>query len=282
MNRIVAWLLLLLAMALPSAGQGTPGVLADGSSVNLPFQLPGGATGEVTVSFESVTGLSLPNLGISARLVAATDPALLARLPEGTAIPAGFPVLVTIEPPAAGGLAFTGVVSVQVHPSGLPYAPDNPLRLLAAPLGGVFADITTAIQTIPSVNLDTSYRVIGSKAGFSEFLIVTDPAPPDQAAADKLDALDRIFLDNAGRIAGPVRADLAAGLAATRAHLRQGDTAAALQDLDLFLATVQQHSGPDIPNIWRAERDLTNVAGLLRAGAQTLQLSLRLQQGLGQ
>jgi hypothetical protein len=281
MNRIVAWLLLLLAVALPSAGQ-TPGVVTNGSSVNLPFQLPGGATGDVTVSFESVTGLSLPNLGISARLVSATDPALLARLPEGTAIPAGFPVLVRIEPPAAGGLAFTGVASVQIHPSGLPYAPDNPLRLLAAPLDGVFADITAAIKTVPSINMDTSYRVIGSKAGFSEFLIAVDSTPLDQAVTAKLDALDQILLDNAGQIAGPVRTELAAELAATHTHLRQGDTSAAIQDLDLFLATAEQHSGPDIPNIWRAQRDLVNVAGLLRAGAQTLQFSLRLQQGPGQ
>jgi hypothetical protein len=281
MNRIVAWLLLFLAMALPAAGLGTPGVLTNGSSVNLPFQLPGGVTGDVTVSFESVTGLSLPDLGISVSLVSATDPALLARLPEGTAIPAGFPVLVRIEPPPLGGLAFTGVATVQIHPSGLPYAPDNPLRLVAAPLGGAFADITTALQTVPSINLDTSYRVIGSKAGFSEFLIVTDATPPDRAAAQKLDALDQILQANAGRIADPVRAELAGELAATRAHLNEGnggDVASALQDLDFFLATAERHSGTDIPDIWRAQRDLVNVAGLLRAGAQTLQFSLRLQQ----
>jgi hypothetical protein len=273
MNRIVAWLLLLLAAALPT--------FASGSSIDVPLALPGGPAGDLTVTFESVDGLTPDSLGVSAQVISTGDPSLLARLPAGTSIPAGFPVLVRIEPPATGGLSFHGVVSIQIHTPNLPSSSDV-LRLVAAPLGGVFADITTAIHKVPSINLDTSYRVIGSKAGFSEFLIVTDTTAPDRAAAAKLDRLDQVLLDNAGLISEPVRADLSAELAAARSHIHQGDTAAAIQDLDLFLATAQQHSGAGIPDVWRAQRDLTNVAGLLRVGAMTLQLSLRQQQDLGQ
>jgi hypothetical protein len=278
MNRTLGWFILFLAAALPAAGSE--------SQVNLPITLPGGITADLTVSFESVTGLTPDNLGVSAQVVSTGDPSLLARLPATASIPAGFPVLVRIEPPATGGLTFTGIVSIQIHTPPLPSTPNVPdpadtLRLVAAPLGGVFTDITTALRTLPQINMDTSYRVIGTKAGFSEFLIISDQMPPDQAAAAKLDRLDQILADNAGTMPGAVRSSLAAELAAARAHSLQGDPAAALQDLDLFLSSVEQHSGPDIPNVWRAARDLTNVAGLLRAGAKTLQLSLRMQHDPG-
>jgi hypothetical protein len=76
-----------------------------------------------------------------------------------------------------------------------------------------------------------------------------------------------------------VYAELAARLAAVQTHWTQGDTAAALDELALFLATVEAHSGSDIPDIWRAARDLVNVAGELRAAGRTLRFSLR--QDLG-
>ena len=39
---------------------------------------------------------------------------------------------------------------------------------------------------------------------------------------------------------------------------------------------MEDHSGSDIPEVWRAARDLDNVAGYLRAGADTLRFSLNL------
>src|SRR3954454_21501837 len=189
MNRIFAGLLLvgtMTATALPAAGQGIGNLQGlQGNSVTVPIALPGGVAGDLTVSFESVTGLSLPNLGISAQLVSPTDAGLLARLPATVAIPSGFPVLVRIEPTAAGGLAFTGIANVQLHTLSPLAAPDSPMRLYAAPAGGPFADITNAVKKATDVKLDTSYRVIGSRGGFSEFLIVADRTPLDQAAAAK-------------------------------------------------------------------------------------------------
>ena len=271
--------LLVLAAAVPAAGQGIGNPpLGGGNSVSLPIALPGGITGEITVSFEGVTGLSPDSLGVSAQLVSPADPVLGARLPATVAIPAGFPVLVRIEPTPAGGLAFTGVASIQIRALGLPDAQDT-LRLVAAPLDGPFEDITASVQRATDLKLDTSYRVLGSKGGFSEFLVVVDPTLPDQAVGAKLGRLDQILAANAGAIPEAVRADLAAELAAVRAHSLPGDEAAALQELDLFTGTIRQHSGTEILDIWRAARDRVNVAGLLRAAADTLRFSLRLRQG---
>jgi hypothetical protein len=272
MNRILVGLLLALVAVPPAAGQGIGQLL--GSSVTIPIALPGGIGGDLTVSFESATGLSLPNLGVAVQLVSPTDAGLLARLPGTASIPSGFPVLVRIEPVPGGGFAFTGVASIQLHSLG-PASAAAPPRLYAAPLGGSFADITTAVVEATDLKMGTSYRVLGTKGGFSEFLIVADATPRDQAVEGKLDRLDQILADNAGAIPGPVRSDLAADLAAARAHVAAGDPEAAIQDLDLFLAEVVQHGGTDIPNVWRAARDRVNVAGLLRAGAETLRFSLR-------
>ncbi|HSS49519.1 MAG TPA: DUF6689 family protein [Thermoanaerobaculia bacterium] len=276
MKRALALFLFALAAALPaSADSLLPGLLGSGGTINLPFSL-GGVSGTLTVSFDSVTNLSLPNLGASVSLVSPLDPALAARLPSGVSIPLTLPILVHIEPTPSGGLAFNGTATIQLQALTLLF-PSNSPRIYAAPTGGNFTDVTKATKT---VNMNTSYRVIGTRGGFSEFLIVSDPRPVDTVIGEKLDQLDQTLADNSGAISAPVAADLAAELAAARAHVDAGNPAAAITDLDGFLATVAQHSGTDIPDVWRAARDLTDVAGLLSAGAQTLQYSLNVKLGL--
>jgi hypothetical protein len=277
MKRILALFLFALAAALPASADGLlPDLLGSGGTITLPFSLLGGLGGILTVSFDSVTGLNLPNLGVSVNLVSPLDPALRARFPSGVSIPLTFPVLVHIEPPLTGGLAFNGTTTVQLQTLSL-FVPSNSPRMYAASDGGNFTDMTTGTQ---SVALGSSYRVIGTRGGFSEFMIVSDPRPVDTVVSEKLDRLDQILADNGGAISGPVDTDLAAELAATRADIAAGNPAAAVTDLDGFLATVAQYSGTDIPDVWRATRDVTDVAGLLSAGAQTLQFSLRVKQGL--
>lgn len=256
MKKIFAGFLLALVAALPAAGQ----------SINIPVVLPG-VLGDLTVSLEGATGLSLLNLGVSLQIISPLNPSLRARLPQTASIPFGLPLLVKIEPPLNGGLAFHGVATVQL----LSLLTPRSARMYAASSGGSFQDITT---------VSSSYRVLGTRGGFSEFLIVIDNTPSNVVIAQKLDRLDQILADNAGAIAAGVSTDLAAQLAVLRDHVEGGQTASAIQDLDLFLATVTQHSGADIPDVWRAARDLVNVAGQLRAGGETLRFSL--QQELGQ
>jgi uncharacterized protein DUF6689 len=285
MNRILVYCLLFLCAILPAAGQGSVAKRAGsplssptslpasnlsllGGLLNLPISLPG-VSADLTVSFENATGLSPAHLGVTSQLVSPFNFGLLARLPLLSAILYSFPVLLRIEPPTAGGLSFTGIAEIQLHTHNLLYFPGTPLRLYAAPLGGAFTDITD--YTGPG-----SYRVSGSRGGFSEFLIIADLTPVHQVILAKYDRLSQILVDNAGAISSPVLADLTSELASSRAHYVAGDTAAAIDDLDLFTAMVELHSGPDIPDVWRAAHDLVNVAGQLRAGAGTLRFSLNL------
>lgn len=286
MKRFVGGLLLTVAMAAPLSGQSPPGVgsrplplpLAtrvaaplSGQLLTLPIPLPG-ISAELTTTFESVTNLSLLNLGLSVRLVSPFDPALRSRLPAGTSIPLPFPVLIRIEPPPAGGLAFHGVASIGLHIENLLYFPGCPLRLFAAPLGGPFEDITADMGA-------GSYRVRGTRGGFSEFLVVRDVRPLDQVAATKLDRLEEMFVEYAAAIPAPLRASLADQLAAVHEDLDGGDLQGAVEDLDAFTATVVAHSGTDIPDLWRSTRDVENVAGYLRAAAYTLRFSLEEELG---
>lgn len=268
MQRTLAWLFVavlgITGMALPAAAQ-LPTV--GGNSIDVPLNLPGGISGDLLVSFETVSRLDLASLGASAHLVSPLDLGFLARLPPNTTLPLGFPVVIQIEPTPTGGLAFTGATAIQIASPTLPPTPD--LRLLTASLGGAFHDATT-------VGWDTSYRVIGATGGFSEFVIVIDKTPKTQAVATKLDALGALLNANAGAIAEPVKTELTVELAALRAKIQAGQTTAAVQELDAFLATVGRHSGVEIPNVWRATRDVVDVAGLLTAAGKTLRFSLQL------
>jgi len=270
MKRLSALLLLALLAALPANADGSGGL------ITVPIPLLGGVVSTLTVGFDNVSGLSASALGVSVNPVSLLDTTLRSRLPSGVSIPLGIPILVHIEPPPTGGLLFNGITTIQFQTLPLLF-PSNSPRMYAASDGGKFTDTTTGLQ---SVNVNTSYRVIGTKGGFSEFLIVSDSRPVDTVIAEKLDSLDQILADNSGAISAPVAADLASELAATRSHVAAGNPAAAVTDLSALLATVAAHSGTDIPDVWRATRDLTNVAGLLTAGAQTLQFSLRVKQGL--
>lgn len=270
MHRILGWLLILLTVALPAAGQLPGGLLGSGEDdlINLPISLPIPLAG-LTVSFEDGVNLSLLNLGAGVFLVNPGDPDLLARLPPGVTIAPELPLLVRIEPPPAGGLAFTGVTQIDYLGVVLLPSASTSRRVYAAPTGGSFIDITD------QVHIASIYRVIGTRGEFSEFLVVNDPTPPAQMIPAKLARLSQALTANAAAIPAPVYAELAARLADVEAHWTQGDTAAALDELALFLATVEQQSGTGIPDLWRAARDRVNVAGLLRAAARTLRFSLR-------
>lgn len=275
MSRILAGLTIVLSAALPAAAvtQGVVDAVVNGSSVGATVSLPGGFGADVTLSFENVTGLNLTSLGVSAQLINPTDPALLARLPAGS-VPLAFPVLLRIEPPAAGGLSFRGITSLDVHTHNLQYIAGCPLRIYSAHAGEPFKDITASMGA-------GSYRVRGTEGGFSDFLIVADTRPVDQVIQAKLGALDEELNEYASSLPGPLYNDLSARLAAVRDDVALAATAAAVQEIDGFLAVVQQHSGTDIPDVWRAARDVENVAGYLRAGAMTLRFSLGLKSGLG-
>lgn len=271
MRRIIpALLVLVLCTALPAASQGIVDAAVDGSSISVKVSLPGGIGADVGIRFAEVTGLSVENLGLSAALV--NPLSLRSRLPSGV-LPA-MPLLLRIEPPADGSLSFSGVTEIDIHTQNLHYFVGSPLRFFSAPLGGKFEDVTTVMGS-------GSYRARATKGGFSEFLIVIDLRPRHQVIAHKLDRLEAMLAAYEGTMPGSVHAELAERLEAVSAAHGAGDRPGAIEEIDGFLGVVEQHSGTDIPALWRAARDVENVAGHLREGALTLRFSLGLKSLFG-
>ena len=275
MRRIAAVLapilVLILCTALPAAGQGIIGTTIDGDSISVTVSLPGGIGADVTLRFEAVSGLSLANLGLSARVANTLDPAFRARLPNSV-LPV-LPLLLRIEPPANGSLSFTGVTEIDIHTHNLLFAIGTPLRFFSAPLGGKFEDVTAAMGS-------GSYRAQATKGGFSEFLIVADLRSRGQVIGSKFDRLEQMLNQYEGSMPGSVYDDLEGRLDDARADYAGGSAQAAIAEINGFLDVVKQHSGTDIPNVWRSARDVQNVAGYLRGAALTLRFSLGLKGGL--
>lgn len=263
----------LFLLALPAAGSGLSDVTVGPNGVEARIELAGGLEADLEIGFEQVVGLysGAGSLGLSASAIDPTDLDLLARLPDAqlVSIPAAFPVMLSIEPPASGPLSFTGAVSVNLHTHNLTYTANSPLRLFAADAGGPFYDIT---QTMGM----GSYRVGGSKGGFSEFVIVADLRAATDVIDEKFEILQATLDDNCLDIDEDVHEALQASLDAAWSWYSAGDALSARDEIGEFLDTVKTESGAAIPNVWRSARDLVNVAGELQEGASTLRFSLSL------
>lgn len=243
--------------------QGVSGVQIQGNTVTATVSLPGALGADLTLEFETASGLTAASLALSA---AAITPASLAtRLPAEVSVPAAFPVVVQVAPPAQGGLGFDGVYRLSLHTANLHYVPDSPLRLYAAHGGGEFRDITDEIGS-------GSYRVRGTGGSFSEFVIVADLRSSATATGGKFDQLEDLLADHSAAL-GAALGDLEDQLAAARSAYQAGEIEDALEALDGFAATV---SDAGLPDEWRASGGTANVSGLLRASAATLRFSVAL------
>jgi hypothetical protein len=240
-----------------------------GKTATAVIELPGGYAVDLSISFEEVVGLNSRALEVSARTVAPTDPALLARLPGGSLanIPAGFPVLLQIEPTPDSALAFSGVVTISLHTHNLNFDASSPRGLYSAPAGGLFRDITRSVGM-------GSYRVDGSGGGFSEFLIASDGRPIDAVIQEKFALVAALLTDNEGAIDAGVLDHLRDALNDASTLYLSGVTRGAIGLLTGLEHYVKAKSGRGIPDTWSALGGPTNVAGLLRAAIETLQFSL--------
>jgi hypothetical protein len=231
------------------------------------IELPGGIAADLSIKFEAVTGLTPSSLHVTATLISPLDILLHGRL-GGLLEPGGFPVRLRIEPTATSTLTFHGVVYVSLYTENLVLLPSVPLSLFSAKGGGTFRDITT----LESMG---SYRVGGSDGGFSEFVIVVETHSIDSVISGKFDALQTLLDNNASSIPASVLTDLQSRLNEARASWLSGATVTAIGQVAGFETVVHDHSGgPEIPDVWRANDSLVNVAGLLRGKANTLKFSL--------
>ena len=238
-------------------------------SVSLPISLAGGLQVDVTVEFESVTNLSLANVGISAAVIDPLDTGLTSRLPSSmVSSPAAFPVLVLIEPPpGVNALSFTGVAVVTLDTVNLPYYENTRLRLFSAHAGGNFRDITDDVS-------QGSYRVRGSQGEFSEFLIVQDDRINDNVVGAKMAALQTTLTAATLMIDPFLYTTLSGHLADAEVEVLSDDRPAAIVAIDEFIAAIVGASSLDIPSVWAASGGSTNVAGILRSMASSLRFSL--------
>jgi hypothetical protein len=234
-----------------------------------------------------VVGLNEDALDASARLVDPLDGSVLSRLPgPEVSVPAGFPVLIRIEPTPSSGLTFAGIVTVSLHTHNLVLEANSPLALYSGPAGGPLRDITRSVEV-------GSYRAGGSGGGFSEFLIVADNRPIDTIVLMKLDALDAQLNGDLVRLSEDLAVVTADNWKVTRALNRveavnellvrssqvrtlygAGATVSAIAEVTGLLDYLKLKSGDAVSDVWRANDSRINVGGLRRSAAETLRFSL--------
>lgn len=275
-RRWSTWLLaagLVAGMGVASA-QSVPVVVdVSGNVATVQVGNPANPLADLTITFDDASGLSAASLGISAKLVDLADPALLARLPDPrlTRPDPALPLMITIEPPRTGGLSFLRTARIELHTHALAYGIGSSYRLIKAPLGGAFHDITDEVAP-------GSVRARGTTGGFSQFLVVADVRETGAVVAEKLGWLraDVAALPSAEQPAFARLVD------AAEVAVGSGDYANAMAALDDIRARAATRGGTSIANVWRASRNVDNQAGALIADAATTKFSVAYLRDYGQ
>jgi hypothetical protein len=238
-------------------------------------ELPGGFGLDLTVTFETVVGLTPSALEASASIVNPLDPALLSRLLSlgNLSVPIAFPVLLRVAPSESSALSFRGRYTISLHTHNLSLSPIVRLSLVKSPDGGAFRDITRSEGI-------GSYRDDGGGGDFSEFLIAVDFRSINAVIDGKFNDVQALITDNASSMPPDVVTALQAQLSQARALYDAGAIWDAIGVIRDFSRYVKDHSGEEIPDVWRANcSPVVNVGGLLRSAADTLRFSLNRKIG---
>ena len=272
-SRLLATVFLALAFGSVAAQPLPVGVTASGNQATVVIGDPAAPLADVTLDFEDASNLSPSALGVSAELVSLADPALLARLPDLSLIQLNgkFPLLLTIEPPALGGLRFRDSGRIEIHTHALEYSLGSSFRLFKAQVGGPFRDITDEIAK-------GSVRARGTYGGFSQFLVVTDVRSTSSVIATKISGLRDLI----AALPLSERGAFTAQLDQAESAIAAADYASALSSIDTIRARAESRGGMFFANEWRATRDADNLAGELIAGAATLRFSVAYLRDFGQ
>jgi len=275
MNRIARTLMVvLLAFAPALAAQAASVPVSVTVGENSATVRIGSATAplaDLSLRFDDASGITAANLGIKAETISVNAPALLARLPSSlSSIPGALPLMITIEPPVSGTLEMHRITHVELHTHALPYVAGSPLRLFKAQIGGSFRDITESVQP-------GSVRTRGTTPGWSQFLIISDLRSTNTVIAEKF-----AYLQNQLNLLSPAEAaPLQSYLNTAQSAVAGGNYNGAIVAMDSFSARVSARAGTYIPDTWRSARDVTNNAGELLAGANTLAFSIGYRRDFG-
>jgi hypothetical protein len=267
---------LLLACAVGSPGiclaQVPFPLTVSGNKASANVELPGGLGIELTIEFEEVVGLNPGALAVSARVVSPLELGLVGNLlgVSTVTVPSALPVMIRIEPTPWSALSFSGVTTVTLYTHNLDLDLLAPLGLFSSSNGEPFREITRGVTM-------GSYRVDGSGGGFSDFIIGRDTRSINTIIAEKFSKLQGLLSDESGSMPAAVYTLLQQHYTQARTYFLLGQVQAAIGQMTAFGAIVRAHSGGDIPDVWRANDSRPNVAGLLRAAADTLKFSLNVK-----
>jgi hypothetical protein len=273
LTRWLATTALLLASSAAAAQSLPVSVAVAGNIATVQVGDPLTPLAEVTLTFDDATGLTASSLGLSARLVDVSDPALLARLPDPTLtrLDSALPLMITVEPPANGGLSFRRSGRFELHTHALSYSLGSNFRVLKAPVGGSFRDTTEEIA-------QGSVRARSRYGGFSQFLVVSDLRQTGVVVSEKIASLRTRVSTLPASEQPPFNADLDA----VESAVASADYANAITAVDLISQQALARDGHGLLDEWRATRDADNQVGELLAGAATLKFSIAYLRDYGQ
>jgi hypothetical protein len=220
---------------------------------------------ELTFTFDDASNLSARSLGVTAQLVDLANPALLSRIPQPNLLKldSALPLLVTVAAPASGGLSFRRTGRFELHTHLLSYSLGSNFRVLKAPVGGRFQDVTEEIAP-------GSVRARSRYSGFSQFLVVADLRPTSSVVAEKVQRLDT----RVSTLPAAEQPAFDGYVDAIRSALGAGDYASAIAAVDQVSSRALERAGHGLADEWRASRDADNQAGDLLADAATLKFSI--------
>lgn len=273
LSRWLATTALLLASSAAGAQSLPVSVSVAGNVATVQVGDPLTPIAEVTLTFDDATGLTASSLGLSAKLIDVSDPTLLARLPDPslTRLDSALPLMITVEPPAGGGLSFRRSGRFELHTHALAYSLGSNYRVLKAPVGGKFRDTTEEIA-------QGSVRARSRYGGFSQFLVVSDLRQSGAVISEKIASL-RTRVSTLPSAEQPA---FTADLDAVDSALAKSDYTNAITAVDLISQRALERDGHGLLDEWRATRDADNQVGELLAGAASLKFSIAYLRDYGQ
>lgn len=260
-----------VAMPLSLARAGGPCIvetaIVDGRKFKADICLPNPNGPDFEMSFDlefhldpenpgSLLNLTVPCVGFSVEVLdAAAIANVESRLPDpvNQSIDPALPLRVTIEPPVACGLEFEDDYDAEFDADNLTWNPQSPYRLMKAPIGGSYLDITAAVDA-------GSVRARGCGGTFSEFVLVID-ANQDYVN-ESIAAFSDLELTISNAAIGPTASTtLGNDRSVSQSAFAAGNYAEAIARLDDMDEHCGSLGGPVLPNRWRSARDLENLEG---------------------